>query len=290
MSSLNRASLEVLILLKLRKRLTHAEQIMLEQEIKQNSDLAMVEQSMTQGLSYIQSLSHIKIIETELPSYPQGAQWTEQLMVWFNFSKRWVLPVILLFGLFGLKFYLDQAGYTRETDTLAQQPMSSHRVVTLAAGVLPSASSEPDKNERGLAQLESSSNSKVANSKDIESVEINKLKQARVINNVVESEVTTSGYVIRAELKTKDLDLVTQSFLIDLNKLSPKKAGEVELGWEKAQNIRYFHFTVGTQHELLIKDLMTKFGKLKWSKDPHPRKMPKETVRFIIQIIESGSE
>lgn len=290
MSSLNRAALEVLILLKLRKRLNQSELILLQGEIEQSSELAQVEKSMIQGLDYIQKLSHLKINEAELPSYPQKEQWAEQIATWFTLSKRWVLPIFLLISLFGLKFYLDQAGYINESDTLVQQPMSSHRVVTLASGVLPGITKKSDLKPRVIAQVEKPINDKVETKKISNLDKEIDLKQARNINSVVElQDSSASGYVIRAEVKTNNLDDVTQSFLSDLNKLSPKKAGEVDLGWEKSKNIRYFHFTVATQHEFLIKNLMLKLGKIKWSKDPHPRKMPKDTIRFIIQIIESES-
>lgn len=304
MSSLNKAALEVLILLKLRKRLGHTEQLMLEREIKESNDLAIIEQNMMKGLQYIQDLSHIKILDTELPAHPPIAQWADQLLIWLSLSKRWVLSIFLFLGFFGLKFYLDQAGFTQEAETIAMHPISGHHVVTLDSKVFSKASinslsdkapsneiianGSPNESKRSLAEMKAVP-SKVAPlvTKKIDQVEPASSKQARMINSVSEGDGNQSGYVIRAELKTKELAQVTQSFLSELSKLSPKKAGEVELGWEKTKNIRYFHFTVADQYEPLIKDIMLKAGKLKWSKDPHPRKMPKDTIRFIIQIIES---
>ncbi|GEM_PF-3308059 len=101
----------------------------------------------------------------------------------------------------------------------------------------------------------------------------------------LEKNKIDTGFVYKGEL------------ILDGNKLSEyegwkkmlvqegaKKAGQVELGWAKNSNTQYYHFSVKENSQELIKNQLLGMGNFKFEKLPHPRKMPKGFVRFIVEI------
>jgi hypothetical protein len=93
----------------------------------------------------------------------------------------------------------------------------------------------------------------------------------------------TKGYVYRAFMDLKNLEVIAPKIADMIRSMGGEKAGEVELGWRRGTG-RYFHFSLPESNEKKIIEQLQVFGPVRISKDPHPRVMPEGQVRFILWI------
>ena len=113
-----------------------------------------------------------------------------------------------------------------------------------------------------------------------------------------EAKQAVQGFLYRAFMTGKDLSTSGPAISDAIRNLGGKKAGKVELGWEKAEHIRYYHFTLPESRYNGLVDRLKNFGPVQIYKDPHWRIMPQGTIRIILEIEdksenrapESGSE
>ncbi len=95
--------------------------------------------------------------------------------------------------------------------------------------------------------------------------------------------VATTG-VYRGTITVTDFEQVTSIIRDRVIAVGGKKAGEVELGWIKNQNISYFHFIFPTEKREEIVTFIQQYGNLKYKFEPHPRVLPLGQSRFIIEV------
>lgn len=90
------------------------------------------------------------------------------------------------------------------------------------------------------------------------------------------------GVLWRGRLSVVNLAALNSRLVQTIESFGGRKAGEVELGWQRSAGERYFHFTCPTaKMDLLIKEL-GQFGLLDISKEKHERVMPEGISRLII--------
>ncbi len=112
------------------------------------------------------------------------------------------------------------------------------------------------------------------------------------VEKSVEAETTLAkkigeGAIYRGKVDVTNLDTVGPKIAEKVIELGGRKAGEVELGWQKTPGQAYFHFTLPeAKYEELLQFLGT-YGPPKIKKEKHPRVMPEGIVRLIVTIDEA---
>lgn len=99
-----------------------------------------------------------------------------------------------------------------------------------------------------------------------------------------------AGWIYRGQFLVTNAEMVSPKLKDKILELGGQKAGEVEVGWMKAPNIYYFHFTVPeaklAELEALLKDYST--GKI--AKEAHPRVMPDGIIRLLFTVEEKATD
>lgn len=91
--------------------------------------------------------------------------------------------------------------------------------------------------------------------------------------------------VYRGIITVTDFEQVTAIIRSRVIAIGGKKAGEVELGWIKNQNISYFHFIFPSEKREEIVTFIQQYGNLQYKFEPHPRVLPQGQSRFIIEVL-----
>ena len=95
------------------------------------------------------------------------------------------------------------------------------------------------------------------------------------------------GAIYRGRVDVTNLEVVGPKIAEKVIELGGRKAGEVELGWQKTPGEAYFHFTLPeAKYEELLQFLGT-YGPPKIKKEKHPRVMPDGIIRLIVTIDEA---
>lgn len=102
-----------------------------------------------------------------------------------------------------------------------------------------------------------------------------------------ESSKVSTGYLYRGQIAVTNLDAVGPKITDKIIELGGRKAGEVELGWQKTPGSAYFHFTIPEAKYSELQAFLSEYGKAKISKDKHPRVMPDGIIRLIITVDEA---
>lgn len=102
-----------------------------------------------------------------------------------------------------------------------------------------------------------------------------------------ESGKATTGYLYRGQIAVTNLEAVGPKIKDKIIELGGRKAGEVELGWQKTPGSAYFHFTIPEAKYTELQAFLSEYGKAKISKDKHPRVMPDGIIRLIITVDEA---
>ena len=92
------------------------------------------------------------------------------------------------------------------------------------------------------------------------------------------------GGLFRGALIVKDLKGSNEKLIAKMVALGAKKAGEVELGWMKTNNLAYYHFIISDQNVVQTKAYLAELGTLKIRFESHPRLIPAGSRRFIIEV------
>ncbi len=95
----------------------------------------------------------------------------------------------------------------------------------------------------------------------------------------------TTGFIYRGKIKVSNIEATSPKIKDRIEELGGRKAGEVELGWQKGEG-NYFHFTMPEKsYPELIKLLEDYSGKkVNISKDKHQRVMPDGIIRLILEV------
>lgn len=92
------------------------------------------------------------------------------------------------------------------------------------------------------------------------------------------------GGLFRGSLVVKDLKGSNEKLIAKMVAMGAKKAGEVELGWLKSNNLAYYHFIISDQNIAETKAYLAELGTLKIRFESHPRLIPGGNKRFIIEV------
>jgi hypothetical protein len=97
----------------------------------------------------------------------------------------------------------------------------------------------------------------------------------------------STGYLYRGQIAVTNLEAVGPKIVEKILELGGRKAGEVELGWQKTPGSAYFHFTIPEAKYEELQAFLSGYGTAKITKGEHPRVMPDGIVRLIITVDEA---
>ncbi|MBO9665668.1 MAG: hypothetical protein J7501_02505 [Bdellovibrio sp.] len=100
------------------------------------------------------------------------------------------------------------------------------------------------------------------------------------------AEATSGGFLYRGELAVTNLAVVGPKITEKIKELGGRKAGGVELGWQKAPTSTYYHFTLPEAKYQELSNFLGTYGKAHLNKEKHPRVMPDGIIRLIITVDE----
>jgi hypothetical protein len=93
-----------------------------------------------------------------------------------------------------------------------------------------------------------------------------------------------AGGLYRGTLFVSDLKTSNEKIKAKMQELGAAKAGEVELGWLKTPKLAYYHYIIEEKNMTEAENFMKQFGSLHVKFEPHPRKVPAGSRRFIIEV------
>ncbi|MEN0058379.1 MAG: zf-HC2 domain-containing protein [Bdellovibrio sp.] len=97
----------------------------------------------------------------------------------------------------------------------------------------------------------------------------------------------SGGFLYRGDIDVTNVAMIGPKITEKISEIGGRKAGSVELGWKKTPNSMYYHFTIPeAKYQDLVSFLGT-YGKLRISKEKHPRVMPDGIIRLIITVDEA---
>ncbi|MFM6929871.1 MAG: hypothetical protein ACKOX6_15485 [Bdellovibrio sp.] len=97
---------------------------------------------------------------------------------------------------------------------------------------------------------------------------------------------TGGGFLYRGELAVTNLSVVGPKITEKIKELGGRKAGGVELGWQKSPTSTYYHFTFPEAKYQELSNFLGSYGKAHLSKEKHPRVMPDGIIRLILTVDE----
>jgi hypothetical protein len=95
------------------------------------------------------------------------------------------------------------------------------------------------------------------------------------------------GFLYRGEIALTGLPTVGPKLVDKILELGGRKAGDVELGWQKTPHSLYFHFTLPEAKYAELEAFLATYGKARISKEKHPRVMPDGIIRLILTVDEA---
>lgn len=102
-----------------------------------------------------------------------------------------------------------------------------------------------------------------------------------------ENKKVAEGFLYRGVLDATNLEMVGPKIKDKIIELGGRKAGEVELGWQKTAGSAYFHFTIPEAKYQDLNAFLNTYGKINLIKEKHPRIMPDGIIRLIITVNEA---
>lgn len=309
----NQAVVEPLILLALRQRLTQAEFARLSARLQVSESDAEKAKKMSRALKFISKLEEFELAPSHLPQAVPTALIHPKILLAFSQLRVWAPAVAVILGLGVFQFvymmklrgaqdYLVSMPHSSQAQAtgnlqevtsffdsmLALDPSADYLLEEEAIDEDPSlilaANDIPDEQEpsasREPAEKSPSKPKAQASERTTNQAATTQASAARTINSV------ETGFVIRGILEVDTIAGMKDVLEISLSPLGARKAGQVELGWEKAPDILYYHFTTASEFEESVKQAFGTLGRLRWSRVSHPRKMPNGVSRYIVEVQE----
>jgi len=145
--------------------------------------------------------------------------------------------------------------------------------------------SEAESQEENIKQMEAAlaadsedevpSSSPAQKSSEVSSTEASSEESAKT--------AARKGFVYRGTMSVPDAEDIAEAVIGKIKFLGGAKAGEVPLGWKQPGG-RYFHFAIAEKDYEELTRFLSAYGKIRLSKEPHRRVMPKGIVRIILFI------
>lgn len=99
--------------------------------------------------------------------------------------------------------------------------------------------------------------------------------------------VGSGGFLYRGAIAVTNIEVVGPKITEKINELGGRKAGSVELGWQKVPGSMYYHFTIPEAKYQDLLSFLSTYGKPKIGKEKHSRVMPDGIARLIITVDEA---
>jgi hypothetical protein len=116
---------------------------------------------------------------------------------------------------------------------------------------------------------------------------------AKVAAKEEEGEETESGgkasggFLYRGKIAVTNVEAIGPKIKDKIIELGGRKAGEVELGWQKTPDSAYFHFTIPEAKYEELQTFLAGYGTARIDKEKHPRVMHDGIIRLIITVDEA---
>jgi hypothetical protein len=95
------------------------------------------------------------------------------------------------------------------------------------------------------------------------------------------------GAIYRGAIEVTNLEAVGPKIRDKVMELGGRKAGEVELGWQKNPDSAYYHFTLPEAKYEELLEFLENYGTPKIRKEKHQRVMPDGIIRLILTVDEA---
>lgn len=95
------------------------------------------------------------------------------------------------------------------------------------------------------------------------------------------------GFLYRGDIAVTNLAFVGPKITEKIQELGGRKAGAVELGWQKTSSSLYYHFTIPQAKYQELSAYLATYGKAHIGKEKHPRVMPDGIIRLILTVDEA---
>lgn len=95
------------------------------------------------------------------------------------------------------------------------------------------------------------------------------------------------GVLYRGRLAVTNSPVIGPKVRDQILAMGGRKAGEVELGWERSAGVYYFHFTIPEARLEELRAFFGESGQLQLSSEKHPRVMPDGIIRLIVTVEEA---
>lgn len=97
----------------------------------------------------------------------------------------------------------------------------------------------------------------------------------------------SGGFLYRGDIDVTNIAVVGPKITEKIKELGGRKAGGVELGWQKTANSMYYHFTIPEAKYQELSNYLATYGKVHVGKEKHPRVMPDGIIRLILTVDEA---
>jgi hypothetical protein len=247
-------------------------------------------ETLDRGLRYAQALSKISIPEDELKSLMSAETQIRAGLRHLKWSSwpdalRWSLSAFALSLSLGLVFWMMGLW---QGDHPSEEGIEIARIES-GSGVL-SVSVDATEEESEQAPEVGPPPPSTGPAAEAPTPPAQLIQSPVVQSPVAAAEVQVrTGFVYRAFLGVANPEASAEKLRVALLGLGAKKAGQVDLGSVDEER-RYFHFTVPSENESAVNQLIRGEGPVRMSKDPHPRMMPEGLVRYILWVEPSDSE
>jgi hypothetical protein len=115
-------------------------------------------------------------------------------------------------------------------------------------------------------------------------------KQTTTTTTVAKTAAVTAspekrqGFLFRGGIQVVNAGAASVKITNKLVELGGRKAGEVEMGWQREPNLYYYHFTIPEDRYDQLSSVFSEYGSLRLVKEKHERVMPEGIIRLIITV------
>ncbi|MCK6598352.1 MAG: hypothetical protein L6Q37_08315 [Bdellovibrionaceae bacterium] len=112
---------------------------------------------------------------------------------------------------------------------------------------------------------------------------------AKVIDEKIKSPNKVSGgFLYRGQLYVTNVEMIAPKINAKITEFGGRKAGEVEIGWKKTNQVFYYHFTIPDAKLKDLQEYLKIYTDVKLQKETHPRIMPDGIIRIIFTVEEKN--
>ncbi len=111
-----------------------------------------------------------------------------------------------------------------------------------------------------------------------------KSQEIKVAQDEKPQKPVVQGALWRANISVVNFSATWPLIRDKIVELGGHVAGSVELGWLRRPNQSYFHFSLPESNQEALREFLSTFGPVRFSKQIHPRVMPEGKIRIILTV------